>query len=150
MVDQGSQPETVTASQATLTIGGDRFLLKQNFNLTVDLPFEDDGYANGTTSIRIHQFAVQRNFLDAEIEVSTPDIATFIDSDGTTALTTRDANGDLPLTVYVITLPPVGGGATVTMTFSGKMNHAEITSVSLIAKVTLRIQVAITTDVDVA
>lgn len=132
----GVNNEVIAGDKATVSIGGNVFDLKEIFDLTRDRPVTSDGNSSGTN----HTFGSGRHRFDVLIEASAPDLAT-ID-----AYNNRDSNGDLTEQTVIISYPPVGGGTTVTETFTVKFHTISRRHGSITEKVKVRLMGVITSE----
>ena len=130
----GVNNEVVSGGISTLSIAGSVFNLKRLWNLTKDHAVIRDANSSGPN----YTFGRNNHGLSFTIEASTPDLPT-ID-----AWTDEDSNGDLSNLTIIISLPPIGGGSTVTATFNAKLNHMEFGHPSEEGKVLIRIDGIIT------
>lgn len=130
----GEAIEVVAGQVSTISIAASIFNLKRLWNLTKDLPVVRDVNSAGTN----YTFGGRNHSFTITIEASTPDLATI---DG---WTNPDADGDLTQLAIVVSLPPVGGGATVTASFNAKFHHAELGHPSEEGKVLVRLDGVIT------
>ena len=125
----GVATEVVQGQVSTVSIAASIFNLKKIWNVTKDLPVVRDVNSAGTN----FTFGGRNHSFDITIEATTPDLST-ID-----AWTDPGSDGDLTELAIIVSLPPVGGGATVTASFNTKIHHAEMGHPSEEGKVLVRL-----------
>jgi hypothetical protein len=132
----GVAAEKVVGDKATISIGGSVFNLKLTFDLNDGSPATRSVNSNGFD----YAFGAQDGEFLCEIEASTPDITTI------RGWRVRDSNGKVTPQATIISLPPVGGGATVTGSFNAAYHRYQIVSVSPDGFVLVRLTSVITSD----
>lgn len=116
----GLVAEKVIGDKSTISIGGSVFNLKLNYSLDDGSPASRSANSSGHD----YAFGAQDGSFVCQIEASTPDLSTI------KGWITRSAAGLITAQSTVISLPPVGGGATVTGTFNCKYHRYQILSTS--------------------
>lgn len=113
----GVQGEDVIGSKSTFAIGaGNTLDLKKIWSLEkMGQPIRDAGPSGTHWS-----FGEVDGEVSVDVIASTPDLSTF------EGYVTKDSNGDFPEKTVVITLPPVGGGSSVTATFTCKFYRYQL------------------------
>ena len=132
----GVNNEVPIGDKSTVSIAGSIFNLKHIYNLVLDRPVKRDV----NTSVTNYSFGSGNHAMRIVFEVSTPDLATVIPWNN------RDANGDLTQLAVIISLLPVGGGATVTLSFNIKVPHEEIGHATPEDKILISISPVVTSD----
>ena len=130
----GVANETVTGAISTVSIAASIFNLKRLWNITKDHPVTRDANSDNAD----YTFGRPNHNFSITIEATTPDLGTI---DG---WTDEDAEGDLTSLAIIVSLPPGGGGATVTASFNTKFFHSEIGQPSVTGKVLVRLDGVIT------
>lgn len=130
----GSNSQVVTGAISTVSIAGGTYNLKRIWNLVKDHPLIRDANSSGAD----YTFGRNNHSFSITIEASTPDLSA-ID-----AFTNETANGDLTSLAIIISMPPIGGGATVTASFNCKIHHAELGHPSEEGKILVRLDAVIT------
>ncbi len=130
----GTNAEVVTGAISTISIAGSIFNLKRIWNLVKDHTVVRDANSSGPD----YTFGRNNHSFSFTIEASTPDLPT-ID-----AWTDETSNGDLTQVAIIVSLPPIGGGSTVTATFNAKIHHMEFGHPSEEGKVLCRLDGVIT------
>lgn len=130
----GAVGEKVIGDKSTVSIGGSVFNMKLTYDLDDGSPAERSANSNGVD----YAFGNQDGTFSCEIEATTPDLSTI---QGWVA---RDSNGNISAQSTIISLPPVGGGATVTGTFNCKYHRYRIISTTPDGFVLVRVEGVIT------
>jgi len=130
----GEVAEKVIGDKATISIGGSVFNMKLNFDLSDGGPVQ----RSANSSSHDYAFGAQDGVFGCDIEATTPDLSTI------KGWVARDSNGNVSAQTTVVSLPPVGGGSTVTGTFSAKYNKYHIISTSPDGFVLVRLDAVIT------
>lgn len=132
----GEFNEKVIGDKATVSIGGSVFNMKLSFQLDDGGPAERSANSSGFD----YGFGAQDGGFTCEIEATTPDINTV------KGWVARDSNGNVTAQSTIISLPPVGGGSTVTGTFNAKYHRYQIVSTSPDGFVLIRLTSVLTSN----
>lgn len=134
----GLVAEKVIGDKSTISIGGSVFNLKLNYSLDDGSPATRSANSSGHD----YAFGAQDGGFTCEIEASTPDLTTI------KGWIVRSSAGLITAQSTIMSLPPVGGGATVTGTFNCKYHRYQILSTSPDGFVLVRV-IGVITDTNV-
>ena len=135
MANLGEITEIVNASELTLEVGADNYILLSNLSLHIGRTESRDVVTSGDP---LYSYGSGDNYFTATLLVSTPELTSL------NTLTQISANGDLTSTAWKIVAKNVSG-ATKTFSATGVLRDYDISKPSE-GKVTIDIFVRITGD----
>lgn len=139
MANLGEITEIVNASELTLEVGSDNYILLTNLSLHVGRPEDRVATTDGGA---LFTYGKGDNYFTATLLVSTPELG---DATGSiNKLSQIDSDGDMTPTTWLIKARDVSG-TTKTLTCTGVLREYDVTKPSE-GKVTIDIFVRITSD----
>lgn len=139
MPNLGEITEIVNASELTLEVGSDNYILLTNLSLHVGRPEDRVATTDGGA---LFTYGKGDNYFTATLLVSTPELG---DATGSiNKLSQIDSDGDMTPTTWLIKARDVSG-TTKTLTCTGVLREYDVTKPSE-GKVTIDIFVRITSD----
>jgi len=133
----GEHGDSVVGNVSRVSIAGNIYKLKRSWGIVKDHAVVRDASSDNAD----YTFGRPNHSFSLLIEASTPDLPTI---DG---WTDEAATGDLTELAIIVSLPPVGGGSTVTASFNSKFAHSDTGQQSPTGKVLIRLDGVITSKV---
>ena len=141
MANLGEITEIVNASELTLEVGTDNYILLTNLSLHIGRPEDRIATTDGGA---LFTYGKGDNYFTATLLVSTPELSTLNDLSKFTNYGTSNDNGDMPSTAWKIVAKNVSG-ATKTFEATGVLREYDISKPAE-GKVSIDIFVRITGD----